>query len=155
MSQLLTYQRVRLCANLLWFDLDTVLCLNVLEHVKEDEVALSHIYSALRPGGRIVLILPALHRLYGQIDKAINHHRRYERGEVLEKLSRAGFRVEQTRFFNIPGVPGWYLNSCVLRRSTIPGMQARLNDFLVPLLRLERHFTLPWGMSLLAVGRKE
>lgn len=102
----------------------------------------------------MVLILPALQRLYGEIDKAIGHYRRYQRAEIEGKLRRAGFYVEKTRFFNTPGIPGWYLNSCLLKRRTVPGLQARLNDFLVPLLRFEANLPLPWGMSLLAVGRK-
>jgi hypothetical protein len=58
------------------------------------------------------------------------------------------------RFFNFLGMLGWYVNFCVLKRRTIPGLQACLNDFLVPMLCVEKRFTLPWGMSLLAVGRK-
>jgi SAM-dependent methyltransferase len=136
------------------YDLDTVLCCNVLEHIEDDETTLSRFAQFLPSGGRVVLIVPALHRLYGAIDKTISHHRRYERNEIVEKLQRAGFVVERTKFFNVLGIPGWYLNSCLLKRTTVPGLQARLNDFLVPLLRFERYFSLPWGMSLLAVGRK-
>jgi SAM-dependent methyltransferase len=133
---------------------DTVLCCNVLEHIEHDEAALAHFAQLLPAGGRVVLIVPALRRLYGEIDKAIHHHRRYDKSEIITKLERAGFAVEETRFMNVLGLPGWYLNSCVLKRKTVPGVQARLNDLLVPLLRLEKHFALPWGMSLLAVGRK-
>jgi SAM-dependent methyltransferase len=136
------------------FHLDTILCLNVLEHIEEDEAALKGFAALLSPGGRVVLILPALQRLYGEIDKAIGHYRRYQRAEIEEKLRRAGFHVETTRFFNTLGIPGWYLNSCLLKRQAVPGLQARLNDLLVPLLRFEANLALPWGMSLLAVGRK-
>jgi hypothetical protein len=62
--------------------------------------------------------------------------------------------VEETRFFNTPGIFGWYLNSCLLKRKVVSSLQAYSNDLLVPVLRLEKHLTLPWGMSLLAVGRK-
>ncbi len=136
------------------YHLDTVLCLNVLEHIEDDEAVLSDFSHLLPSGGRVVLIVPALQRLYGEIDKAIGHYRRYERGEIIAKIERAGFSVEETRFLNLLGLPGWYLNSCLLKRKIVPRLQARLNDYLVPLLRLERYFTLPCGMSLLAVGRK-
>jgi len=56
-------------------------------------------------------------------------------------------------YFNLIGVPGWYLNARLLRRRSVPGLQARMNDRLVPLLRLERRLRPPIGMSLLAVGR--
>jgi SAM-dependent methyltransferase len=136
------------------YRLDTVLCCNVLEHVEDDDAVLRQFSQFLPSDGRIVLIIPALKHLYGEIDKAIHHYRRYDRGEISAKLKRAGFAVEKTQFLNVLGVPGWYLNSCLLKRKTVPGFQARLNDLLVPLLRLEKYFPLPWGMSLLAVGRK-
>ena len=136
------------------YRIDTVVCLNVLEHIEHDRDALSQFFHLLPSGGRVVLIVPALKALYGEIDNAIGHYRRYEKNEIIEKLKQAGFGVEEARFINLIGIPGWYLNSCLLKRKDVPGFQARLNDFLVPLLRLEKQLTLPWGMSLLAVGRK-
>jgi len=100
-----------------------------------------------------VLIIPALPAIYGAIDEAIGHHRRYTRPEVEQKLAAAGLAVEHVSYFNVLGVAGWYLNARVLRRRSVPGVQARMNDRLVPLLRLERRLRPPVGMSLLAVGR--
>ena len=57
-------------------------------------------------------------------------------------------------YFNALGVPGWYLNARLLRRRSVPGLQAHINAYLVPVLRLERRLHLPLGMSLLAVGRR-
>jgi hypothetical protein len=125
----------------------------VLEHIEDDRAALEALRKLLVPGGRIVLIVPALHALYGSIDRAIGHHRRYTRREVTAVLSAAGLEVEHVSYFNLLGVPGWFLNARILQRRTIPGLQARLNDRLVPLLRIERRFRPPLGMSLLAVGR--
>lgn len=136
------------------YRLDTILCMNVLEHIEDDERTLQQLFEMLPAGGRVVLIIPALQKLYGEIDRAIGHFRRYERQEIHAKLLRAGFEVEQVKFFNVLGIPGWFLNARVLRRSAVPGFQSRLNDLLVPLLRLERYVRLPFGMSLLAVGRK-
>src|SRR5205823_3736563 len=81
----------------------------------------------LAPGGRVVLIVPALHALYGTIDVAIGHHRRYTREEIDAKLRAAGLEVEHVSYFNLLGVPGWWLNARVLRRRSVPGLQARLN----------------------------
>ncbi len=134
---------------------DTVTCANVLEHVVDDEAALRGMRRVLTPGGRVVLIVPALHALYGSIDRAIGHHRRYARRELAEKLRAAGLTVEHMSYFNMLGVAGWFLNARLLRRRTVPGLQARLNDRLVPLLRLERRLSPPFGMSLLAIGRSD
>ena len=134
-------------------EFDTVVAANVLEHIEDDGRALRTLRDLLRPGGRLVLIIPALPRLYGTIDRAIGHYRRYTREEIATKLGAAGFTLDQTTYFNILGVAGWYLNSRVLRRRTVPGLQARLNDLMTFVLRVERRFRPPFGMSLLAVAR--
>jgi len=133
---------------------DTVICANVLEHVEDDAAGLRQMHELLEPGGRVVLVVPMLRALYGEIDRAIHHHRRYERAELVEKLEKAGFVVEELRPVNALGIPGWWLNSVVLRRRSVPGFQAWLNDLLVPLVRLEQRLGLDIGMSLVAVGRK-
>jgi len=133
---------------------DTVLCLNVLEHVEDDVAALRRLHELLAADGRVVLIVPALNRLYGEIDRAIGHYRRYERAELTAKLEATGFQVERTSAFNLIGAVGWYVNACLLRRKSVPGFQARVNDWLVPILRCEDRVQLPVGLSWLAVGRR-
>jgi len=133
---------------------DTVLCLNVLEHVDDDVGALRRIHHLLGARGRVILIVPASHRLYGEIDRAIGHYRRYERDELDHKLTAAGFEVEHLSAFNVIGALGWYINARLLRRTAVPGFQARINDLLVPALRFEDRYKLRFGLSLLAVGRK-
>jgi 2-polyprenyl-3-methyl-5-hydroxy-6-metoxy-1,4-benzoquinol methylase len=132
---------------------DTVVCSNVLEHIEDDRSALAAMREVLQPGGRVVLIIPAVKGIYGEIDRAIHHYRRYSRNEIEEKLHAAGLEVEHLSYFNMLGVPGWWLNAVVLRRRAVPGFQAKLNDWLVPWLRIERGFGPPVGMSLLAVGK--
>ena len=134
--------------------LDTVVCLNVLEHIEHDEQALASLFRVLCVGGRLVLLVPALPALYGSLDRALDHHRRYARDELLAKLRCAGFEVERSWFFNLLGVAGWYVNSRVLRRRTFPPVQLTLYDSLVPLFRIESRFRLPLGMSLIAIARK-
>jgi glycosyltransferase involved in cell wall biosynthesis len=133
---------------------DTVVCSNVLEHIEDDRAALDAMREVLGPGGRVVLIVPAIQALYGSIDRAIHHYRRYSRAELVHKLEGAGLTVEHLSYFNMLGVPGWFLNARVLKRTAVPGIQARLNDWLVPWLRLERRFGPPVGMSLLAVASR-
>ena len=134
--------------------LDTILCLNVLEHVEDDQGALRRLHAALAPGGRLLLLVPAHPRLYGAIDRAIDHHRRYETKGLVAKLEEAGFRVEHTQFFNRLGVLGWYLNSVLLRRTKVPAFQLHLQNMLVPFLRAEAALPLPFGLSLIAVARR-
>jgi SAM-dependent methyltransferase len=135
-------------------NLDTILCLNVLEHVENDREALRRLHASLTPGGCLLLLVPAHQRLYGTIDRAIDHHRRYERPGLAAKLEEAGFHVESMQFFNRIGVLGWYLNSVILRRTQVPGFQLHLQNLLVPLLRAEAALPLPFGLSLVAVARR-
>src|SRR5262249_40161895 len=90
--------------------IDTIVCCNVLEHIEDDEGALEDFFRILQPGGRLVLLVPAMAKLYGTLDVALRHFRRYEKDEVEKKLRRAGFTVERCRFLNKPGVFGWYVN---------------------------------------------
>jgi len=133
---------------------DTILCLNVLEHIERDDAALATFSSLLESGGRLILQVPAMHALFGQIDRAIGHYRRYDRDELATKLAAHGFELAEGTYFNLPGVLGWWINSVVLRRGTVPGLQARVANLLVPWLRIERRWRPPRGMALLAVGRK-
>jgi glycosyltransferase involved in cell wall biosynthesis len=133
---------------------DSVLCLNTLEHLERDDAALATFASLLEPGGRLLLQVPALPSLFGEIDRAIGHRRRYEREALTAQLTRHGFTIEHARYFNLPGVLGWYFNARILRRPSVPGVQVRAASALVPWLRLERRFALRRGMSLLVVARK-
>jgi SAM-dependent methyltransferase len=131
---------------------DTVICLNVLEHVDDDISALIAIRRLLAAAGRLVLLVPALPALYGSIDRALGHHRRYTRAGLAELLKATGFRLAHIEYFNLAGIPGWWWAGRVLGRETIPGGSLKLYDALVPLFRLERF--LPWrvGQSLIAIG---
>jgi len=131
---------------------DTVICLNVLEHVDDDISALHAIRRLLGPGGRLVLLVPALQALYGTIDRALGHHRRYNRDGLADLLRATGYTLAHIEYFNLAGIPGWWWAGRVLRRETIPGGSLKLYDALVPLFRLERF--IPWrvGQSLIAIG---
>ncbi|MEI6632730.1 MAG: glycosyltransferase [Chlamydiota bacterium] len=135
--------------------IDTLLCLNVLEHIKDDAAALRCFRDILVPGGRLVLLVPACPSLYSKIDAGLDHYRRYSRAELGSKLEVAGFRVEHAGFLNLPGALGWFMNGRILRRNMLPKYQLKLFDLFVPLLKIERRLKIPFGLSLLAVGRKD
>lgn len=133
---------------------DTILCLNVLEHVEDDRASLATMRRLLAPGGRLVLLVPALRQLYGSLDRALGHYRRYTPRLLRERYREAGLAVRHVEYFNMAGMPGWWLVGRVLRRELIPTGGLRLYDRLVPLFRLER--LLPWrlGQSLIAIGER-
>ena len=83
--------------------IDTIVCLNVLEHIEEDAATLADFASVLEPGGRLVLLVPAMPALYGSLDVHLNHFRRYDREPLGELVTRAGFDVQTIRYLNRPG----------------------------------------------------
>jgi SAM-dependent methyltransferase len=134
---------------------DTIVASDVLEHIKDDLPVLHNSFTLLQPGGQIVLIVPAGPCLFGAIDAAIGYYRRYGRAELRQKLIAAGYTGVRCHYMNALGVPGWYLNSRLLRRRRVPMLQSRLFNLLIPVqARLEALLHPPFGLSLVAVGRK-
>lgn len=133
---------------------DTVVCLNVLEHIEDDLFALQQMHRALEPGGKLALLVPAHQILYGEFDRAVGHYRRYEKGELAGKLKQAGFAVREMKFFSLLATLPWLINGRLLKRDYLPAGQANLADRLVPLLKLEKLIGPPCGLSLIAIAQK-
>jgi glycosyltransferase involved in cell wall biosynthesis len=134
---------------------DTVLMVNVLEHVSRPEVALANIHRVLAPHGRAIILVPQHPALYGTLDEALEHRERYTPATLVGSLEDAGFTLQQLLDFNRFAIPGWWLNGKVLRRRTFSRVQLKTLDTMLPILRrVDRLF--PWsGMSLIAVAAKE
>lgn len=141
---------------LLGHDFDTIICLNVLEHIEDDDGALARMYGLLAPGGRLVLLVPAFQFLFGTVDHALGHHRRYTRRDLLPKMRRSGFEVERAFYMNVIGMAGWFWNNRVVGRVEESEKQVGFFDRLVAPVaeRVERVLPPPFGLSLIAVGRK-
>jgi SAM-dependent methyltransferase len=137
--------------------LDTAVCMNVLEHIEDDRAALRGIYESLRPGGRLILLVPAHPRLYGTLDEVVGHFRRYTRAEGREKMRAAGFTVLRSHYFNSVGAAGRYIIGRVRKQQETGDGQVRFYDrYVVPFLsKAERVFAPPFGQSLIVVGRKD
>jgi SAM-dependent methyltransferase len=133
---------------------DTVVCLNVLEHIEDDLFALRQMRRMLTADGHLALLVPAHRWLYGEFDRAVDHFRRYSKRELVEKLTGAGFAVRSVKFFNIAAVIPWLINGRLLKRAYLPEGQVSLADRLVPLLKLERLIGPPCGLSLIAIAQK-
>jgi glycosyltransferase involved in cell wall biosynthesis len=134
---------------------DTVVCLNVVEHVEDDLGALRNIWNALSDGGRAVILVPCGPGLYGSLDEVLGHFRRYTREQLVGVAEQAGFRVEQVLKFNRPGVVAWWLNGRILHRRTFGLGQIRMLNVLTPIFRLlDSWLPLP-PLSIIAILRKE
>ncbi len=135
---------------------DTVVLLNVLEHIPDDRQALGDIYEALAPGGKLVLWVPAFEKLYGKFDQRIGHYRRYRRNELLALVHHVGFQQVTARYTNMPGFFAWWLVVRVLGRNPTAGRLASIYDrFFIPVIRrVERIVRPPIGQSLLVVAQR-
>ena len=134
--------------------LDTILCANVLEHLDGDEAVLTRFHETLHPGGHCAIVVPAGQWLYCGIDRELGHRRRYSRGELVEKMTSAGFDVVFTRQFCRLGALSWAISGGLLRRRHLSPRQMIWFDRLLPLVKLLEHVLPVPGMSLIAVGRK-
>ena len=134
------------------YALDTVVALNVIEHIAGDVAALGSIAAMLRPGGRAVILVPAFQELFGSLDRELGHVRRYTRTSLSRRMREAGFRVERAFYFNLVGTIGWWVNARLRQVPRIPVDQVRYFDTLIPMLRLEDRVPLPFGLSVIAIG---
>src|SRR5208282_6023140 len=104
---------------------------NVLEHIEDDAGALRRFREVLVPGGKLILVVPAMQLIYGSMDREVGHFRRYGRRGLAKVVSDAGYRVDHLRPMNPLGVPGWAVNALLLHRTEVPEFQLRMYDRLV------------------------
>ncbi len=139
---------------LLSSNINTIVCMNVLEHIEDDRATLADFARVLPSGGHLVLLVPSMKALYGTLDQHLNHFRRYSIDELRGAVTAAGFEVETLRFLNRPAVFGWWLSSRVLKRRVMPKGQLKAFKWVMPLLRLEENSEPGFGLSLLVLARK-
>ena len=137
------------------FRFDTVVSLNVFEHIEDDTLALKHVFEVLAPGGKLVLIVPAHQWLYGPMDSSIGHYRRYTVDKLAAKLQRTGFRVCSQRYVNPIGAFGWFVNGRILRRTIPPVAQLSTFNKIMPLIStIDRYVDSPFGLSVVSVSER-
>ena len=135
--------------------LDTVVCLNVLEHVEDDLAGLRNMHSILKTGGRAIVLVPCDQKIFGTLDTALGHFRRYSREELKAKMERSGFAVEHVLEFNRISRPAWFVYGRLFKRTALSLGQLGLFDKFVWLWRIMDR-ALPWGpTSIIGIGVKK
>ena len=134
---------------------DTVLMMNVLEHIKDDAAVLVRLRQQLKPTGRIVVLVPAGQWAFGVIDERLGHCRRYSKGYARKLMSGVKLEIEKMRYYNFIGVWAWWWNARFTRKESQNAAQIALFDrLLVPIIsRVEKIVPPPVGQSLLIVAR--
>jgi SAM-dependent methyltransferase len=134
---------------------DSILGLNVLEHVENDEFALQQLYRMLKNDGTMVLLVPCHKVLYNALDRKAGHFRRYTKKELENKISRTPFTIQRIFYFNTLGVVGWYLNGGLARNPQINGTAYKIFDSLVPLSEyIEKLIGRRFGLSIICYLKK-
>ena len=135
---------------------DTVVCVNVLEHIADDVSALRTFRDVIVPGGRVLIFVPAVQAAYGPLDAELGHHRRYSRRTLADAFTTAGLDILTLRYTNPIGLLGWMFNAHVTKTRAHSLTQVKLFEALVApwALPLERLLAPPIGLSLVAVGRR-
>jgi SAM-dependent methyltransferase len=135
---------------------DSLVAVNVLEHIENDCLFLHAANRVLTSGGWLLLFVPAFAWLYGSVDEAAGHFRRYDKPSLRKKIEAAGFKVRHLSYFNLPGILSWFLIGKVLRLKTLTRGQILSYDrWVIPWLSaVERRWHPPLGQSLVAIAQK-
>jgi len=134
--------------------IDSVVCLNVLEHIEDDRRVLKELFRAIEPGGVVVVLVPAHPELYSDLDKNLGHFRRYTEGLLVERFREAGFVVEKSRYFNWVGAIGWYVFGRMMKKPHITKAATRGYRLASSLRALEEPAGFRFGLSTIVIGRR-
>lgn len=135
---------------------DSVVCLNVLEHIKDDDIALKNIHELLNDDGNLILLVPAHGLLFSKYDSLLGHYRRYSLESLEGKLKKCGFNTIEIRYFNWWGALGWLLYLKILKKDVFPESEVGVFDYFGKIFLFpEKYIKPPFGLSVLAVAKKE
>lgn len=134
---------------------DTVFALNVVEHIKDDKLAIANCKKLLSSGGHLIILVPAWQILYNGFDKELEHFRRYNQKTVKQLFQAENLEVIKTWYFNLAGILGWFVSGTLLRKKTLPAGQLSFYNTLVPIFRIIDKITFnSVGLSVIIVGKK-
>ena len=134
---------------------DSIICLNVVEHIKDDEGALKNIHKLLKKNGNAAVLVPAHKLLYSRYDHLLGHYRRYTISDVKKLIGNSGLEIVDIRYVNWWGAVGWLFFMKILKKTDFPENELGIFDMFGKfLLWPEKFIKLPFGLSVLAVVRR-
>ena len=141
--------------NHLFQGFDTLIFLNVLEHINNDRLAIENCKQFLKPGGSLVILVPAYSFLYSQMDKELHHYRRYTAKKLSALVSEKKFIIKKVFYFNALGIFAWIYGK-VFKLNTIPLKNMKLFSELVPIAKLvDKILFRKTGLSVILVAQKD
>lgn len=134
---------------------DSIVCLNVLEHIQDDKETIKNMQELLKTDGYLILLIPAHNFLYGAIDKSIGHFRRYAKSQIRNALEDIGFKIIKCQMINFLGGIGWWISSKLFSEAQVSENKIKVFNFIAPMiLPLEDIIEPPIGTSILIVAKK-
>ncbi len=134
---------------------DTVIAINVIEHIEDDLAAFRNAQKLIKPNGRLIVLVPNGAALYNGLDKHLSHFRRYNKQKISLILQQIGLVQDQFFYFNTIGILGWFFSGSILRNKTIPSAMVSIFEFVVPFTSwLDKLFKNTCGLSIIVVARK-
>jgi SAM-dependent methyltransferase len=133
---------------------DSLICINVLEHIADHEAVLRNFRECLKPGGKAIVLVPHSMDLFCGLDEVLGHERRYTEQTLTELMEAHGFRVVETRLFNRLGGLGWRISGKWLGKRTIAPGQMRTFELLMPLARLLEKLPVHEHNSVVAIAER-
>lgn len=133
---------------------DTVFLLNVLEHLEDDSYAIQNCRYMLNKNGILIILVPAYSFLFSEMDKQLNHYRRYTTKKLADKIRKEGFEVQKSFYFNAMGITAW-LYGKLMKYKSLPHGEMKFYNKLVPIGKvLDKLFFNKIGLSAIAVAKK-
>lgn len=134
---------------------DSVMYINVLEHIPNDLEALIHAHNTIKKDGYLLIFVPALSFLYSDLDKKVGHQRRYSKKTLVDVVTQAGFKIEKIKYFDLLGILPWYVTFVLLRKTTTKANVTLYDKIVVPIAKiLEKIITPPIGKNLILIAKK-
>ncbi len=134
---------------------DSIICLNVLEHINNHDRALSNMYKLLNNNGFLIILVPAHMLLMSKFDKLLGHFRRYDIKYLKDQLISQGFTIKVIRYINWWGAIGWFIFIKLFNRREFPKSEVTIFNSLGKfLIGPERYIKIPFGLSVFAVATK-
>lgn len=134
---------------------DTILYINVLEHIKDDKKELLNVQKSLKPNGHVLIFVPALNWLYSDFDKKVGHYRRYNKNDLKLLLEEVGFTIKKLKYFDSIGILPWYIFSVILKLDISNSSVSTYDKLIIPFIStIEKRISPFIGKNLIAVAQK-
>lgn len=134
---------------------DSIVYINVLEHIEDDLAEIALARGALKPGGHLCLFVPALGWLYSEFDRSIGHYRRYTLPVLRQAVVNQGFHIVKSTYIDMFGILPWWIMMVKMRSGLNPASTAYYDRWCIPLIRfIEGRIRVPVGKNILLVAKR-